>query len=323
MEINKLKEALENKIIDSEKVVIIPHNSMDFDAIASAIGLSLASSYFNKDSFISYDSNFSFDSGVDIIFNESYSKYNIISKDEYLNIMDNNDLYILTDVNKHSLISFNEFLNADNTFVIDHHTIGSDTVLSNNTYVDPKMSSASEIVANLLLELGISIPKDVANYLLAGIVLDTNKLTKNVSANVFDVASYLSKCGAKMSEVSEYFTEDFVSDRRVQNLVSKLSIMTYNIALMVANDNDRFTKDELAKAANYALNYKVDASFAIGKLNNEEISISARSKERLDVGNIMEMFGGGGNVYSGAAKFSNGSVQDVQKKLVKILSHKI
>ena len=323
MEINKLKEALESKIIDSEKVVIIPHNSMDFDAIASAIGLTLVSSHFNKDSLISYDSNYSFDSGVEIIFDEAYSRYNIISKDEYLKIISDNDLFLLTDVNKRSLISFNELLNADNTFVIDHHATGVDTVSSNNIYVDTNVSSASEIVANLLLELEIFIPKDVANYLLSGIILDTNKLTKNVSANVFDTASYLSRCGAKMSEVNDYFTEDFVSDRKVQNLVSKLSILTYNIAIMVAHDADRFTKDELAKAANYALNYKVDATFAIAKVSDDEVQVSARSKEKLDVGNIMEALGGGGNNYSGAAKVHEHSVDDVKKKLVKVLNHKI
>lgn len=322
MEINKLKDALESSLMESDKMIIIPHNSMDFDAIGSAIGLSLVSSFFDKESFICYDSNFTFDSGVETIFREAYSKYNITNKENYLKMMDKGDLFILTDVNKRSLISFNDVMkNPNNIFIIDHHAIGSDTVIADNIYVDTKMSSASEIVANLLQELGIEIPVDVANYLLAGIVLDTNKLTKNVSSNVFDTASYLSKCGAKMNQVSEYFTEDFISDRKVQNLVSKLSILTYNIALMVAHDTDRFTKDELAKAANYALNYKVDASFAVGKVSDNEISISARSKEKIDVGSIMGALGGGGNSYSGAAKISSTQVGDASKKLIKILNH--
>ena len=42
IKINNLKMNFENKVLDSGKVIIVPHKNADFDAIGSAIGLSLA-----------------------------------------------------------------------------------------------------------------------------------------------------------------------------------------------------------------------------------------------------------------------------------------
>ena len=48
MDLQELKKTLESKIEKANRVVIIPHNNADFDAIGSAIGLSLIAKKYNK-----------------------------------------------------------------------------------------------------------------------------------------------------------------------------------------------------------------------------------------------------------------------------------
>ena len=47
-DIKYLKSIIESKIKSCDKVVIVPHNNADFDAIGSAIGLSLIAKKYNK-----------------------------------------------------------------------------------------------------------------------------------------------------------------------------------------------------------------------------------------------------------------------------------
>jgi c-di-AMP phosphodiesterase-like protein len=212
-----------------------------------------------------------------------------------------------------------ELRNKDNVVIIDHHTEDENTIKSECKYINANISSASEIVTKLLTLYKIKPSGDVANYLLAGVYLDTNKLTKNISSDTMKNVAYLLDCGANMNIVTDLFAEDFNSDRRVQELVSKAKIITYSIALILADEGVEYTKEELAKAADYLLKYKVDAAFSIGNIGDNTISISARSKEKINVGQIMEELNGGGNQYSGATKLENTTVEEANKKLMKLI----
>ena len=319
--IKNLKVNLEQKIVKSKKVIIIPHIGVDFDAISSAVGISLVAKHLKTPSYIVIDDPiYKIDRGVQIIIDEARNDFSIINRDKYLQMADKEDLYILTDVNKSTLINMkNELVDEDKIIIIDHHNTDENTINSSSKFIDSTMSSASEIVVKILNLFKIKYSREIANYLLAGIYLDTNKLTKNVSSDTMKVVAKLLENGANMNTVTDLFTEDFNSDRRVQELVSKAKIITYSIALILADEENEYSKEELAKAADYLLKYKVDASFAIGNIGGNTISISARSKEKLNVGELMKEVCGGGNQFSGAAKITDTTIKEVGKKLIKII----
>ena len=129
----------------------------------------------------------------------------------------------------------------------------------------------------------------------------------------------LLESGANINKVTDLFAEDFISDRRVQELVSKAKITTFSVATVCADDNYEYTREELAKVADYLLKYKVDAAFAIGGIGDDTISISARSKERVNVGAVMQNLEGGGNQYSAATKLTNCTIEEAHEKLIKII----
>ena len=92
------------------------------------------------------------------------------------------------------------------------------------------------------------------------------------------------------------------------------------IGTIIAKD-DIVDAVELAKAADYSLRYGLDAVFALGKIDDDTISISSRSFGKVNVGAVMREFDGGGHMYSGAAKIKNSSVEEVGNKLKKLLKN--
>lgn len=322
--IKDLKVNLESKILSSKNIVIVPHTRIDIDAFASAIGISLVASKLQKTSTILIDdAAYSIDNSVKNIIEEAKRKFNIVNKDKYIKTVDKEEnLFILTDVNKSNLICVSEEvkqIDKDNVFIIDHHDEGTTTIESNYKFIDTNASSASEIVVKLLNLFKIKYCPEVANYLLAGIHLDTNRLTKNTTSDTFKIIAKLMENGASNSVIDNWFTEDFESYKRVLELVSKAIIFKYNYAVVMADENSQYTREELAKVSDQLLRLGVDAAFAIGNVDENLISISARSKERVNVGEVMKELGGGGNRYSAATKISDENIEEVGKRLVKII----
>ena len=321
MDIKNLKLNLEQKVIGSKKVVIVPHNRIDFDAIGSALGLAVIVKKMNARPIIVVNDNIKdMQRGIQIIMNDVSKDFEIVSRDRYLEMKEEDDVYILTDVNKRGMVSIGDTISdPDKTVIIDHHNMDDTTIASEATFVDEHISSASEIVARLMCMFKCKSTPEIATYLLAGIYLDTNHMSKNVSNDTYMAAAKLANYGANINRVNDLFLEDFTSDRRVQDLVNKVEIVTYTIATILADEGITYTQEELAKAADYVLKYGVDASFAVGKLEDGSIQVSARSPENINVGDVMKELGGGGNQASGAAKVLDSSVEEVGKRLRKVL----
>ena len=74
-----------------------------------------------------------------------------------------------------------------------------------------------------------------------------------------------------------------------------------------------------AKAADYLLKFGVDAVFSVGNLGNNIISVSVRSKERVNVGEDMHELEGGGNLFSAATKLTDTTTEEVGKRLLKTI----
>ncbi|MBQ2946817.1 MAG: DHH family phosphoesterase [Bacilli bacterium] len=321
--IKDLKVNLESKILSSKNVVIVPHNRVDFDAFASAIGISLIVEKLEKQSMILIDDPiYNLDSSVKSVIDDARKHFNIVNREKYLKMKDKKDLVVFTDVNKSNLVCINENLNEidlENRFIIDHHDKGTQTIDTNYDFINTNASSATEIIVKLLNVFKIKYSSEVANYLLAGIYLDTNRLTKNTSPDTFKIVARLMENGASNSVIDNWFAEDFESDKRVFELVSKAIIFKYSYAIVMADENLEYTREELAKVSDQLLKYGVDAAFAIGNVDGNVISISARSKEKVNVGEIMKEFDGGGNKYSAAAKLTDDNIEKVGKRLIKLI----
>lgn len=313
----ELKKVLEEKINQCKQVILTGHIGADFDSIASCIAMSQIVKKFKTDVYILYnDQEIKVEPGVKQMIDSTNSTINYINNEEYKKIKSNNDLLITLDVSNIDILPCKEYLNNfKNIIVIDHHTENKHPIITNYNYIMGEVSSTSEVVTNLLISYKINFTKNIANYLLAGIYLDTDKYTKNCSSKTMNTVSKLLDRGADIVKVNEFFETDFESDRKVQDLVNKANFITYSIAICVADEDVTYTKEELAKVADYLLRFKADAAFAAGYIDDELISISARSKGKVDVSKIMNIMGGGGNIYSAATKINNNGLKEEGKKL--------
>ena len=322
IDIKNLKVNFESKVLDSNKVIILPHKVADFDAIGSAIGLSLAVRKLDKNPVIIVDDKpGELDRGVTAIIKEAKEEYPIINKCKYLQEKEDTDLYVLTDVNKSERIALTEEVKSKNSIIIDHHATGETTVKSKHKYIDTKSSSASEIITRLLLNMKIKIPSTVANYLLAGIYLDTNRFKTKVNKYTFKMADKLTAFGANPNHVMDWFQEDFDSERRVQEIINSNRPIVFKFSALTANNEEIVTQKELAQALDN-INAVADADFAIGRISDDTIKISARSKEKVNVDLVMKEFGGGGSDTSAGVAIKGDDVEEVRKKLELVLRPK-
>lgn len=313
----ELKKVLEEKINESKQVILTGHVGADFDSIASCIAMSEIAKKFKTDVYILYnDQDIKVEPGVKEMIDSTNSTINYINCEEYKKIRTGKDLLITLDVSNKDILPCKDYLNCfQNIIVIDHHTENRHPIESQYNYILKDVSSTAEVMTNLLISHKINFTKNIANYLLAGIYLDTDKYTKNCSSKTMNTVSKLLDRGADIVKVNEFFQTDFESDRKVQDLVSKANFITYSIAICIADENVTYTKEELAKVADYLLRFKADAAFAAGYIDDELISISARSKGKVDVSKIMNVMNGGGNIYSAATKINSKELNNEGKKL--------
>ena len=198
LDIENLRVNFENKALNSGRLVIVPHKLADFDAIGSAIGLYTLARYYKKPASIIVDDEPSkIDSSVKKVLDDCKSKIDIISKETALKMANSNSLLILTDVNKEDMISLgNDVYKFKKIITIDHHGENSKTVKTENKFIREDISSACEIVTAILNMNRIPYESTVANYLLAGINLDTKRFKQNVTENTHDTAEKLLHHGA-------------------------------------------------------------------------------------------------------------------------------
>ena len=87
---------------------------------------------------------------------------------------------------------------------------------------------------------------------------------------------------------------------------------TYIFAVACDNTNKIYEVEDIAKAADYLLKYRVNITFAIAKIDDNTVSISARSKGDIDASRIMKLLGGGGNQYRAAAKVKGMTPEEIK-----------
>ncbi len=318
-----IKQCLDMLLNENDTVFIVPHNRPDFDAIGASIGMSLICKKNKKKNYIVIDDNYNeLEPATRKAIEDIEDDFTIIKACDVKELITDKSLMIGVDVNKDYLVSVKPYLDEFHDIIIlDHHKTDEHTIKTPYLFVDDKLSSTCEEVSRLAFLYGTKMSSNVANYLLAGIILDTNKLSKNTSSRTYEVASRLTSKGADATIANNLFLEDFEHDRAIQRLVDNTCFSNYVFAIACDKDNSGkiYLKEDIAKASDYLLKYQVNATFALAYIDEDTISISARSKGLIDVASIMRYFGGGGNSFSAAAQVKGYSIEDVKTALMNLL----
>lgn len=331
--IKEFKNQLESELKRCSKVFIIGHNSPDFDSIGSAIGLYALAVHYGKKAYIIIDDDEALlESGVKKLLDDNNRKFKIIKKDNFEKLIDKKSLLILTDVNKKNMISIGDSLDKLKSIVIiDHHNEDENTIQATRKFISEDVSSASEVVARLLFDLKVKVGPTIANFLLAGINLDTKRFKQNTSSKTHDVAEKLIDRGADIDYVNNLFLEEFESFTRISNLIingtiikkysESLAPIQVSFTLDRNNPKEIYLKEDYAKAADRMMKFiGIDAAFALGYVDDKTIHISARGGKKVNVGNIMSEMNGGGNSQSAGGRIESEDVLGVEEDLMNKIS---
>ena len=251
------------------------------------------------------------------------TKYFVTPK-EALDLMDDETLLIVVDTQSPKIVMNSQVLEkAKNVAVIDHHRRGEVTFENPIfNYVEPYASSSTELIAEMIpfVNKKVEISAFEATMMLAGIIVDTNNFTFRTGSRTFDVASQLKEYGADMIKAKTFLREDIGRRKELAEIETQAEILFNKYAVVRIRVADNMDRVLLAQVADRLLEIDgIQASFAVGQLEDNLIGISARSLEGVNVQIIMEELGGGGHLNGAAAQLPNVSLDEAFRMLYDIL----
>lgn len=302
-----LFDHIHHTIQNARKVLITTHEDPDIDAVGSACAFSRYLTILEKPHMLFFKDfqnnalrNFflsltHYSSAADV-FKESY---------DLIAIFDAGDL-------KHTGVEdiLEEKKSKTVILNIDHHP--TNTHFGTFNIVDTQAVSTTEILFDFFIHRHIHISREISEYLLAGILGDTNNFTNyNTTPRSLEIASYLLQKGASPRKIRE------IIKRKKSNealniwgkIFSRLRINhTYNIAYTIIAKEDIGDIGGKTETYNGFSNYLnivsgVKFSLVIKENNENTLKISMRSNDDLiDLAKFAKIFNGGG--HKKAAGFS-------------------
>ena len=322
--------AISEKLKSVDHVFVVGHKNLDMDALGSAVGMQLFSSNVLDGSYVVYDAEqMSPDIHRAIQFLENEGVTKLLTLDQAMEMVTNRSLLVMVDHSKTTLTLSKEFYDLfTQTIVIDHHRRDQD--FPDNaviTYIESGASSASELVTELIQFQNSKksrLSRIQASVLMGGMMLDTKNFTSRVTSRTFDVASYLRTRGSDSVVIQELAATDFEEYRLVNELILQGQAVQPSILVAQAKDTKEYDTVVISKAADTMLAMSgIEASFVIAKNRQGDISISARSRSKINVQRIMEELGGGGHFNLAAARLADMSLQEAGDKLKTVISNEI
>ncbi len=318
-------QALKEFMSTKERVVVMGHKITDVDALGAAIGIYRAGKTLGKPVHIVVN-----DPSTSIrplmagyMGNPDYEPSMFVDKNQAKDLVDNNTVVVVVDTNKPSYTECQELLYMTKTIVVlDHHRRGNE-VIENAvlSYVEPYASSTCEMVAEILQYFSddLRLRSIEADCMYAGIVIDTNNFVSRAGVRTFEAAAFLRRCGADTTRVRKMLRDNIDSYKARAEAVRTAEIYRDFFAIAKAPSEGLESPTVVgAQAANELLNINgVKASFVLTQYK-DEVYISARAIDEVNVQVLMEKMGGGGHINIAGAQVK-ASVRETEKMLKDII----
>lgn len=220
-----------------------------------------------------------------------------------------------------------ELLNkAKNIICIDHHA--SNDYYGNLNYIDVDASSTCELVYNLLVEYEKKedkniIDQDIATCLYTGLVTDTgNFVYSNTHPSSFVMAKELLLRGAKKDIIiqSVFQSNPYNYYKLLGEALNTLDIVNEKIAsIMITKEmlkRNVISFNDVDGITSYTRDIEgVEVGILLKEKKENEVKISLRSKNYVDVSKIAQSFNGGGHIRAAGCTIYS-SVEDAKKMIV-------
>lgn len=322
-------QALREIISTKEKVLVMGHRNPDVDCFGAALGIyRIARTLDKKAHIVLSEVTPGIKPMVDLFKSDEYENDIIISDAQAIEMADSNTALVVVDVNRPSITECPDLLRMCKSIVVlDHHRTGSESIENATlSYVEAYASSACEMVSEIVQYIGdeVHISSDEADCLYSGMMVDTNNFMTKTGVRTFEAAAFLRRNGADVTRVRKMFRTEANEYRAKADIVSQAEIYKDVFAISINKDIDANSPTVLgAQAANELLNIQgIKASFVLTEYQNE-IYISARSIDEVNVQIIMEKMGGGGHLSLAGVQLKGVSVEEAKEELKNTLEEMI
>lgn len=211
---------------------------------------------------------------------------------------------------------------------IDHHISNIDGSGDVN-YIDPKASSASELIYRLIDKEYID--KDIAAALYIGIVHDTGVFQyASTSPDTLRAAADLVSTGFDFYRLID---ETYYEKTYLQNLVCARIVSESKLYLdgkVIIGQINRETMNQMGAQSNdfdgvinqLRITQGVEVAVFMYPMNDVTLKVSLRSKLYVNVARIAESFGGGGHIRAAGFYFKD-NPEGLTEKIVELIKEQI
>ena len=325
-----LADSLISLINASDRVLIMGHANMDMDAFGACLGMKAICNRLKKNARIVVDlknTEFKTRAAMTSSFGKDELEKLIVNSRDAEDLIAGNTLLIVVDVHIPSMVMAPKLVDkAAKIVVIDHHRRAEEYIDSPVfNHIDPAASSTCELISEFIrfssINPRIELPSTYATIMLSGIFLDSAYFkSRSTGIRTFEAATILKEYGADNSLADDFLKDDYEEHKEVTDITTNLETPYYGVVIATANQDRIYDHATIAKAANMCLTFKgVHAAFVLGKINNREIRVSARSDGTVNVSLLTEKLGGGGHFTSAAVTFNTGDVREVKNAILGVL----
>ena len=321
-------EELCDIISKSQQVIIMTHTVTDADALGSSIAALKIAKAMKKEAYIVFNYDVA-DITVKEVYNDLANEHvgmtnHFINPTDALLRMDDKTLLLIVDVQySRMLIDERIYRKARKVAIIDHHR-SNDSAIANHSYLYNKTSSSSSV--ELIVEMFDYLDEDVlvtpmeATLMLLGVITDTSNLMYRTTYQTFSVLSKLQMYGAEMTKVQRYLREDFDMYVKRMNILNNVEMVENKYGIAMCDDKEIFARQFLAKVADSLILVEtIKAGFCVGKIGENQVGISARSLDEVNVQLIMEALGGGGHFNNSATQITGITINEAKERLINVL----
>jgi phosphoesterase RecJ-like protein len=311
---------IENDIIsmirDAEKIAILPHISIDGDALGSSIALAMALKKAGNEPTV-------------LLEEEIPLSYKFLPGTEHVEIYGGNpgsfDLVIALDTGDVERLGkrIKIFNSANATVNIDHHA--TNTRFAELNLVKTTASAVGEIIYQTIRLMGLDIDKDIALCLYVAIATDTGGFRySNTTPLTHQIVADLINNGVDVAEISQIIFETLtLSKVKLTGMaLDTLEILENGkVAFMTVTDemlkNASAKEEECDGIVNLGRNIReVEVAVLMRQKMDNEYKINFRSKNYVDVSIIANRHSGGGHKMAAGCTMK-GNMAQIKEMLLK------
>ncbi len=318
-------EKVADYIRESENILILSHKNPDGDALGSALGLGLALRRLGKQP-VCYTQ-----SEIPSVFNFLPGLALFAPEVDFINY----DLVVLVDCavfartgieNVHRLAA-----SFDRLAVIDHHPRAAvEDFERRAVWIDPSKCSASMMVYELLVSMGVAIDKEIATCLLTGIFTDTGGFQhSNTDERALEAAAQLMRRGPRIDRLAKniFQSKSLPAIKLWGKALSRIETdpgtgMAVSYVSRADIEEAGAKQEDLAGLVSL-INTVSDAKFSLllTEADDHKLKGSLRSEEYtgVDVSQIAQKLGGGGHKLASGFEIEGDDIKQNVGKITKLI----